>query len=521
MEVNLTTLSEVEFYSLMYSRVKAGISNDKKFLSNKEFNFIVKPTDNLSAFPANVDILIIKDCVFNHEVILVDILKSGRVNFVDCIFNNNVIVDNTDYISFLENCVFNKNLEISIYSVENEVILANFVVNNRFTVKGNTKKRISIRNINIEQSIKEQEILIDIECDKLGVDSVCCKHFNLNGKLEKLSILSNIEASYFRIDKLVTNTPLVVERSNIDLLLIRELNDKIKKLIISKCHRIKELYLKLDQINNTDISNCTIDILQISGSNKNEDLVNVEKVSVKELVINKVYNNGLLTFRQLTIPEKGKVSIKSSNLGKTDFINCEFSKATLEFENNKIAELFFSQTDFPKKVELDNKVNESQAQLAFGQLATVFQKQGDTVRALEYQSREIEAHYNTIELFSADFFKKVNLWLNKISNNFGRYWMRGVIFSFGIGFLFFYFLLISSNKYSIGFPSFDDKLIPAYLKFMNPLRFIDTEALFKTNESDLKITLNGWSYFWDFVGRVFVAYGFFQTIQAFRRFGRK
>jgi len=26
---------------------------------------------------------------------------------------------------------------------------------------------------------------------------------------------------------------------------------------------------------------------------------------------------------------------------------------------------------------------------------------------------------------------------------------------------------------------------------------------------------------WDFLGRIFVAYGFYQTIQAFRRYGRK
>jgi len=56
---------------------------------------------------------------------------------------------------------------------------------------------------------------------------------------------------------------------------------------------------------------------------------------------------------------------------------------------------------------------------------------------------------------------------------------------------------------------------------MNPLRFFDTDALFTKGNNKPYLTLTNLSYLWDFLGRVFVAYGYYQTIQAFRRFGRK
>ena len=65
-----------------------------------------------------------------------------------------------------------------------------------------------------------------------------------------------------------------------------------------------------------------------------------------------IFNNGLITLRELNISKKGLVSFKSSNLGKADFIYCNFAKANLEFEKSKIIEAFFSEIEFHKKATL-------------------------------------------------------------------------------------------------------------------------------------------------------------------------
>ncbi|MDO6433040.1 hypothetical protein Q4E93_20700 [Flavitalea sp. BT771] len=111
--------------------------------------------------------------------------------------------------------------------------------------------------------------------------------------------------------------------------------------------------------------------------------------------------------------------------------------------------------------------------------------------------------------------------MNKWSNDFGRSWIRGVIFSFGTGLLFYNVLLFSSTEFPREVSPLDTRLIASFLKFMNPLRFYETEFLFRPCNNNSYLTLSPISYFIDFVSRIIIAYGFYQTIQAFRRFGRK
>jgi len=243
----------------------------------------------------------------------------------------------------------------------------------------------------------------------------------------------------------------------------------------------------------------------------------VQNATIDNLEFEKVFNKGSITLRDIRIADHGTVSFRSSNLGKTDFILCDFTRAKLIFENSKLTESFFAESSFPRIVIGRGGINHNQAQLAFGQIAAAYQRQGDNVRALEYNAREVEALYRATRWKSWDILKKFNLWLNFISNNFGRYWMLGVVFSVFVGLLFFCFLLITTDKYEIGFPTIESTLVPVYLRFMNPIRFVDLESLFGA----VSVKLNNWSYFWDLLGRVFLTYGYYQTIQAFRRYGRK
>jgi hypothetical protein len=106
-----------------------------------------------------------------------------------------------------------------------------------------------------------------------------------------------------------------------------------------------------------------------------------------------------------------------------------------------------------------------------------------------------------------------------ISNYFGRWWGLGIIFTFLISFIFFCFLLgsveglSSSSIFNIRWDFFD-----SFIKFMNPLRHFDTEALFSNHKY---IKASECSYIIDFFARVFITYGYYQIIQAFRRYGRK
>jgi hypothetical protein len=82
---------------------------------------------------------------------------------------------------------------------------------------------------------------------------------------------------------------------------------------------------------------------------------------------------------------------------------------------------------------------------------------------------------------------------------------------------------LTTEEFYFGFPiKIKWEYFASFLKFMNPLRYFETENLFKlTEDKKLPATLNNLSYLWDFLGRIFVTYGYYQTIQAFRKFGRK
>lgn len=298
------------------------------------------------------------------------------------------------------------------------------------------------------------------------------------------------------------------------------------KLVVKNKSHFESLNIPLEQLSKINIEESNVDKLLITGVFKSEKILNFQKVNISELSFENVQNEAGITLTQIGLSPGGLLSIKASNLGRTDFINCDFDNAVLDFENSKLTNVFLAETKFPKKVTTNGKINFLQAQLAFGQLNNACQGQGDTIQSLEFQSREIEAHYHVLKANIKKFpfltWDLINLWLNKQSNDFGRSWGKGILFTFIVGIIFFYFLIISTNQYTFGLHfNFTWDLIQPFFKFMNPIRFFDLSDLFKNKQNYIWLTVTNVSYFIDFFGRILIAYGYYQTIQAFRRFGRR
>ncbi len=101
--------------------------------------------------------------------------------------------------------------------------------------------------------------------------------------------------------------------------------------------------------------------------------------------------------------------------------------------------------------------------------------------------------------------------LNRYSNNHGTSYWRGIGFTFIVGWFFFYCSLLTTKGFD--YTSFDWEVCKSYFKyyfdFMNPthrINYLEAE------------TPGAWSYLWDFLGRVFISYGIYQTVQAFRKY---
>lgn len=109
----------------------------------------------------------------------------------------------------------------------------------------------------------------------------------------------------------------------------------------------------------------------------------------------------------------------------------------------------------------------------------------------------------------------VILLLSKISNNHGKSYVVGIFFTLFVGALFLQLSIINTQSYAI-VDNFSE------IKWSN---FTDVskyyfQSLLPTHKftymDDLKP--NNRFYLYDFIGRIFIGYGIYQTIQAFRKY---
>ena len=137
-------------------------------------------------------------------------------------------------------------------------------------------------------------------------------------------------------------------------------------------------------------------------------------------------------------------------------------------------------------------------------------KIGDYTTALDFKKLEMKTYQQFTDLKS---FEKIILWFNKCSNDFDSNWIQGVAFTFGCGILFSYLTLINTDNYvwDICFNNVSfDEISTNLIKFMSPIH----DLHYIENQSAV-------AYLFDFLGRIFVGYGIYQTIQAFRKYKSK
>lgn len=112
---------------------------------------------------------------------------------------------------------------------------------------------------------------------------------------------------------------------------------------------------------------------------------------------------------------------------------------------------------------------------------------------------------------------RLSLYISKYSNDFGMDWFRAILFTFcGAGFIFFlYGISLSPQLFVFGwngwaeFWTIVNESFPYYAKFLNP-----------THDFDLILNyrVNAFASIWDFVGRIYTSFGYYQIIRAFRKF---
>lgn len=109
---------------------------------------------------------------------------------------------------------------------------------------------------------------------------------------------------------------------------------------------------------------------------------------------------------------------------------------------------------------------------------------------------------------------KIILWFNKNSNEFDTNWVVGVNFSLLVGTLTYLIVLLSMFI-------FTDLTIDNINSSIFLTSLVDVFNITKWDNLEIiGVKLKGFSYLLLFIGRIFIGYGYYQTIQAFRKFGK-
>ncbi|TLX78422.1 hypothetical protein E9993_01705 [Labilibacter sediminis] len=166
------------------------------------------------------------------------------------------------------------------------------------------------------------------------------------------------------------------------------------------------------------------------------------------------------------------------------------------FKDEKLREKYFYNIPYSNKRE------------TFRLLKNYSTVQNNKIQSLDFHQLEMKSFSEEIAFFRTLKWHG-NKWIinsfNKYSNYYGSSWFQGTLFTLFCGVLFFSLGLSQitpTNDFSYSY----------FFKFLNPTHSPDLMDEFNPTFS---------YYIWDYLGRIFIGYGIYQTIAAFRGYTKK
>lgn len=252
----------------------------------------------------------------------------------------------------------------------------------------------------------------------------------------------------------------------------------------------------------------------------------------KILTFQDFHNYGKLVLSNLHLhKDYNCLIIYDSNIRSTEFINADFREFDeVVIAKSNVSDLLLSNSLLPSKVDTETKnkilgykiqsINRITDNIYkrenYRQLKNAMESQGNRKEALHYKSLEMD--YLRKELpFSWD---KILLLLNFISNKHGLSWTRGILFTILSSLTFFLFYESTLEKphffwttQTSWFGTKDAFLLGVkfFFKYLSSFPSLRFEQDGDNASSNIIILL----------ARIFIGYGIYQTITAFRKFGKK
>ena len=262
---------------------------------------------------------------------------------------------------------------------------------------------------------------------------------------------------------------------------------------------------------------------------ENEGTLSLMNIQAQSLIydIEEETKDNEITKTLIKPKNQSLLKIENSDLGKAKFINVGLDQFDeLIMNGTKVNEISTTDTHFPLRNILTEKNNgKIKSRQAPGKLAEIYnqlylamQKQGNRSQELEYYAQylhwRLKAYLNE-GLKNIDFSAVVSLWFNRISTRYSTSWIQGLIGILVVGWIFYFLYIASLPEYSL-FKSVDWGTLSLHFRHFPEFLFPARKFNYITGTSPgfLANTI-------DILGRVFISFWVYQTIMAFRRYGRK
>ncbi|GAA3757922.1 hypothetical protein [Flavobacterium ginsengiterrae] len=298
---------------------------------------------------------------------------------------------------------------------------------------------------------------------------------------------------------------------------------KIQRFDTSNCN-----YLEILNVNNFALHKVDLVMISLAGVNKGTIIIektyadislfgiNLGNIFFKDLDVSTFYlsefqNIGSLSF--LNVMSGHFFVIQDSISGNLNFLNSDINvfreiiiaNSNIDGANfNKYPLKILSSSKYPKAgygIEKKSQRNHNLKNV-YNQLKKTARLKGDIDSANRFESLE----HKQLLLSKRLSFDSVLLFLNLISNNNGRSWFQGIIFTVLVGLFFFKWYL---KTIGINF-----KLSDCYQDYILFFTSFPRLSLDGYNNDNWETQLVIW------LSRIFISYGIYQTIAGFRKYGK-
>lgn len=504
------------------------------------------------------------DCNFLKGVSLndcrIDVLEFANSKFGKPLVLSNLVVGTLDFNECEgEKLIFRNSISNSdVYNFTIELNDCNFKI---FEIEdANINKPIDFIKCNLDQLIINSSIINGmITSGEDGSQGIKTRELKVwSTSFNSCMYLTTGEVTELTLfDKVIFNEQLVIngefKQNSVHLSEIRAnynvnyvINPEVKSIYLTDCNFESSLHL------NNKVSDKKSDFgLYFYGtvhgnyylSNLNLNSINLSCINFGNIIIdracvNSIWFNELINYSSILL--KG-VSLKGnftylvlfdSILNKVEFENIDFTK----FDDVVIAKSEVSKTLFincipPLKFGIKTKVPLIGVEISkeemidenmyyreiYRQLKQAMENQGNRYHSLYYKAMELNHHRREIKWGA----EKLLLLLNYVSNQYGINWFRGLLFTLCLYTIFF----IGYNS-SLEVPFFEFKWdftinesIETFCSTILPfLRYIASYPNLQL-EDKVIVTWHGGMVL--ILARIFISYGIYQTIVAFRKYSSK